>query len=197
MIPNKLMIRKFSVLCKINFIKNSDLSIFHSIYDTFSVDQEVCPFCHTKHSCTKHATYQRDFIVLEAGNPALHKVSITRVICSSCGHSHAILPDILIPYGSYSLFLILKVLRQYFLRTVSVEALCASFQISISTLYTWLRLFRQHKVLWLGVVNDAATSSLSFIDKLLDSSSFTQDFFECFAFSFLQSHQRKARSSLP
>lgn len=191
------MIRKFSILCKLNFIKDSDLSIFHSIYNDFSVHQKVCPFCHAKHSCSKHDTYQRDFIVLEAGKPVLHKISITRVICSSCGHTHAILPDILIPYGSYSLFFILKVLRQYFLKTISVEALCAGFQISISTLYAWIRLFRQHKELWLGVVNDAATSSLSFVDGLFDCVSFTKDFFNLFAFSFLQSHERRARSPLP
>jgi len=191
------MIRKFSILCKLNLIKDSDLSIFHSIYDTCSVPHEVCPFCHAKHSCSKHDTYQRDFIVLEAKKPILHKVSITRVICSSCGRTHAILPDILIPYGSYSLFFILKVLRQYFLRTISVEALCTRFQISISTLYAWIRLFRQHKELWLGVINDATTSPLSFLDGLFDCASFTEDFFHHFAFSFLQSHERRARSPLP
>ncbi|MCQ2495521.1 MAG: DUF6431 domain-containing protein [Lachnospiraceae bacterium] len=47
-----------------------------------------------------HAYYQRS-IKTVAGNLRFH---ICRVICESCGHSHAILPSSIIPYSQISLF---------------------------------------------------------------------------------------------
>lgn len=191
------MIRKFSLLCKLNFINNSDLSIFHSIYDNLSLSKEVCSHCNARHSCSIHDTYERNLIVISDRTIRCHTVNITRVICSSCGHTHAILPDILIPYGSYSLFFILKILRLYFLHTSNVSSLCEHFQISISTLYNWVHLFNQQKELWLGVLLHASTTSLSFLDDLLTDSYFPENFFRAFHFSFLQSHLITTRFRYP
>jgi hypothetical protein len=191
------MIRKFSLLCKLNFINNSDLSIFHSIYDSLSFSKEICSHCNARHSCSLHSTYERHLIAMQGHHIVCHTVTITRVICSSCGHTHAILPDILIPYGSYSLFFILKILRLYFLHTSTVTSLCEHFQISISTLYTWVHLFNQQKALWLGVLLHASTSSLSFLDDLLSNSCFPEHFFHAFHFSFLQFHFITTRFEYP
>lgn len=164
---------------------------------SFVISSEVCPFCNAKHRCSSHSYYERDMIVIENGSVICHSLTIPRVICSSCGHTHAILPDVLIPYGSYSLFFILRVLRLYFLHSFTIEKLCSRYEISISTLYAWVHLFQKQKSLWLGVLSDAEISPLSFIGLLMDTSSFTAKFFQSFFFSFLQQYRFTSLSHLP
>lgn len=191
------MIRKFTLLCKLNSIKISDFRIFMNSQDSIVISSEVCPTCGAKHLCSFHASYVRDMIVIENSAVVFHNVSISRVICSSCEHTHALLPDVLIPYGSYSLFFILRVLRLYFLHSYTVVKLCFIYSISISTLYAWIHLFHRQKSLWMGVLSDLETSSLSFLCILMDVSSFPVDFFRSFHFSFLQQYRFTTVSHLP
>jgi Domain of unknown function (DUF6431) len=123
-----------------------------------------CPFCGAKRpTWSHHASYDRYLISYEKGIPTTYTISITRLICSSCGHTHAILPEIIIPYGSYSLIFVLNVLRDYYLPHMTVQTLCDKYQISPSTLYAWKHLFLIHKKLWLGVLEDIYQSSLDFL----------------------------------
>ena len=69
------------------------------------------------------------------------RVQIRRVRCGSCGHTHAILPDHIVPYSTYSLQFILRVLAEYFLGLRTVEQLCRRYAISASMLYQWKALF--------------------------------------------------------
>ena len=74
---------------------------------------------------------------------------VLRVKCTSCGHTHALLPEMLIPYSSYSLRFILTVLENYFLHIHPVEVICETYQISHSTLYAFRSLFLSPKsCLW-------------------------------------------------
>ncbi len=164
---------------------------------SFVLSKEVCPFCKARQLCSLHSTYERDMIATQHGTVVCHRLTISRVICSSCGHTHAILPDVLIPYGSYSLFFILRVLRLYFLHSYSVEKLCSRYGISISTLYAWVHLFKKQKTLWLGALSDAETSPLSFLCLLMDAPSFPAKFFHSFFFSFLQQYRFTSLSHLP
>lgn len=72
-----------------------------------------------------------------------------RVFCKSCGHAHAILPDLIIPYSSYSLFFILHVLGQYFAHISSIEQICKCSSISVNQFFKWLSLWKAHKQSWL------------------------------------------------
>jgi len=125
-------------------------------------------------------------ITFESGLNTCHSVSITRVICNSCSHTHAILPDHLIPFGSYTLSFVLKVLRAYFLGSKTVTSLCEFFQISISTLYEWIKLFKEQKQIWLGMLNDATISVVKFIDEILSGSKSVSSFYQITKTSFLQ-----------
>lgn len=191
------MIRKFTLLCKLNLINNSDFHLFMNAQDSMSISSEICPSCGAKHLCSFHAFYNRDLIVIQNNAVVFHDVSISRVICSSCGHTHALLPDTLIPFGSYSLFFILKVLRLYFLQSYTIEKLCSLYSISISTLYAWVHLFNKQKALWLGVLSELETSSLSFLSMLMETSSFPMAFFHAFHVSFLQQYPFTTLSHLP
>ena len=189
------MIRLFFLFGKLESLNVSSLRIFNEAMNAFDLHHESCPCCKAKGNLSFHDGYSRDLIVYESGRVCCHNIPIKRVMCSSCGHTHAVLPSVLVPYGSYSLLFILRVLREYFNRRCSVRALCECFSIAVSTLYTWKRLFLKHKTLWLGVLEDLRLSAVSFLNGLLASElpSFLGLFFDLSAFSFLQN----ARSPSP
>ena len=194
------MIRNFAILCKLNLRNISDSRIFSDSLASFSPSSAVCPICGAKGCLSYHASYSRDLIGMNKGASFMMKVTIPRVFCSSCRHTHAILPDILIPYGSYSLTFILCVLKDYFKRTSRVISICDKYQISISTLYAWKHLFTRHKKLWLGLFQDSAKSPLMFLRDLfhLDSPTlFTKGFFLLCSFSFMQQGAKTSSLNLP
>lgn len=150
------------------------------------MDAFLCPKCGRAHSCTELPTYSRYLISIEDGLVICHNIKVLQVRCESCSSIHAILPDCLIPYSSYSLTFVLTVLRTHFLGNKTVETLCHSFQISASTLYAWIKLLYRHKRLWLGLLKNAEVSVDSFLDGILDMPFSTKFFFNTYKFSFLQ-----------
>ena len=194
------MIRNFTILCKLNLKNISDSRLFSDSLASFSPSKAVCPVCGAKGCLSYHASYSRDLIGMDKGSLFSSMVSIPRVICSSCRHTHAILPDILIPYGSYSLTFILNVLKEYFKGSTTLISLCSRYQISPSTLYAWKKLFFIHKELWLGMLADSMEKPLKFLNNLfhLDHMSvFIQAFFLQCSFSFMQQLPKTSFSHLP
>jgi len=199
---HKIMIREFTVFCKLNLISLSTLQIFEEFLDNFRIEDCVCPICGAKHACSYHDDYERCLISYESRKTVYSPVNVPRGICESCGHTHAILPEIIIPYRSYSILFILTVLRDYYIRSSSVQELCNKYQIAISTLYLWKRLFNKHKILWLGLLEDAATPASDFLDFLMDFSKGVlsqglKHFFLAQDFSFLQGISKTARYASP
>jgi len=180
------MIRNFELFCNLNRIGSDDLSLLTLAIRSFNPGRITCPACGAAYSCSLHSHYQRDFISFSKQDVSIDSVPIPRLICSSCGHTHAFLPGILIPHASYSLFFILKVLRAYFLKTDTVAAICQFASIAISTLYRWLQLFFLHKRLWLGILKDHSTSNRDFLKQIAYQPLFPELFFSHFQFSFLQ-----------
>jgi hypothetical protein len=117
-----------------------------------------------------------------------YRIEIKRVKCGSCGKTHALLPDILIPFGSYALRFVLTVLRAYLVRNTTVESLCESFAISISTLYKWIHLFREHANLLLPALEQLAWVARGSIECLEGIEALPSFFFGRYRFSFLQNH---------
>jgi transposase-like protein len=180
------MIRVFDAFGKSFFHCNPDLIIFDTFMNNLQVDKLTCPLCGAKYNCSAFSSYSRHMITFENGLNTCHNISIDRVICHSCNHTHAILPDILIPFGSYTLSFVLTALRAYFLSSKTVTSLCEYFQISVSTLYTWIKLFIEQKHIWLGLLNDASTSPSNFIDDLLNHRISLSAFHNLTNISFLQ-----------
>lgn len=156
----------------------------------------VCPVCASRGNCAPHAGYTRSLIEYEGGKVVYRRVRIRRVRCGSCKHTHAILPDCIVPYSTYSLLFILRVLAEYFLGLRTVEQLCRRYAISASMLYQWKALFLEHKAVWLGVLRDLETTPAGFIRQLLAlprySSDFGKPFWRKAARSFLQGHRDAA-----
>ena len=186
------MIRKNALLCKLIRIKTSSKSIFDSYMNHYQPHPEICPLCKSQGNCRIHAYYNRSVIDFKYGLKVKSSICVKRLICDSCGHTHAVLPDILIPYASYSLMFILRVLGEFFLGMTSIEALCEKFSITSMQFYKWLQLWKQHKQLWLGILSDMETSNWGFLKSLILTetySDFGTAFCRQFSYSFLQAHK--------
>lgn len=165
--------------------------LFDAYMDSFSIKRETCPVCGSTGNCHTHAYYSRKIVDFLHGKPVWTEVIILRLICDSCAQTHAILPDIIIPYSSYGLFFLLRVLAEHFAAISTVEQLCERFGISRNQFYKWKRLWNEHKQEWLGLLASLETTDLDFLKELTMKTDYS-DFASCFvrksSRSFLQSH---------
>lgn len=155
------MIHKKGITCKLILLKSlPDSFLFDQAVKLVNLDDCVCPFCDCKGQFRKIMPYHRSMISVRDGQRDESSVSVPRAICKACGHTHAILPDILIPFSSYSIRFVLTVLTEYCHKSCTVAELCSKWQISVSTLYTWIHLFQEHSEAW-AKVSDIALEALS------------------------------------
>ena len=178
------MIRPFTVFCKLNQVAFSDRQWLEKETGSLSHTDGDCPVCHAHACLSPFAAYTRYLVEWKDSHPVTHEVTVQRYLCSSCGHTHALLSSALVPYSSYSLRFILLVLRDYFLGRSCVQKVCERAGISVSTLYRWKTLFFKHKALWLGVLEDLAGPQGSFLESM--DGIFLRSFYQTFRFSFLQ-----------
>lgn len=167
---------------------------------SFRPERQRCPHCKSTGNCTPHASYERSLVSFEHGKVVYRRLIIPRVICLSCNRTHAILPDIIIPYGSYSLTYILQLMKEYYSRTMTVEQLCERFHLSISTFYRLKHTYLSHRLIWLGITISAgkkASDFLLFLEGYDDFSGFLTQFHQLTAFSFLQQRNKASRCHLP
>lgn len=165
--------------------------MFGSYMDSFRPELETCPVCGSKGNCHIHAYYSRKIVDFIYGKPVRTQVIILRLLCESCTHTHAILPDIIIPYSTYSLFFLLRIMAEHFLGISTVDQLCERFGITRNQFYKWKALFHKHKQEWLGLLESMETSDAAFLKELTmktDYSDFASGFFRKSHLSFLQSH---------
>ena len=188
------MIRLFSKLCKcfkqISF--ENEINIFDEYMEAINIDDLICQSCGARHSLSPFASYERHLVTYDNAEVQDNIITISRYICSSCGHTHAILPPVIIPYSSFSFKFTLSIVYDYFVgKFNSVESMCNHYGIAISSFYRLLRKFKEHKKLWLGLLEDKLTSSLDFIQNLklytfTEIETFIIDFFNQNGLSFFQ-----------
>jgi hypothetical protein len=193
------MIRLFKVFCKLNFKKLSVLDLYTESIKEYSPDkissiEMPCPNCGAQNpSWSYFESYDRDLIAYENGKTITYQIKITRISCSSCRSTHALLPEIIIPYGSYSLLFVVKVLKDYFSK-IKIKDICVKYQISVSMIYAWKKLYLNHKQLWLGVLDNLYQSTIEFIS-IIPNTKTSKDlanFFASNGCSFLQGISKKA-----
>lgn len=178
------MIRLFTIFCKLNQLPFSDRQWMEQDISGFCSCGAACPFCGAKGCLDIFAHYERYLVELQAGRPVTYRVKIPRYRCASCAHTHALLSSCLVPYRSYSLRLILHVLRCYFLRLKTVTGICEEVGITPATLYQWKNVFLRQKALWLGALCDLERSASSFLSEV--TGDFLKGFSNTFGFSLLQ-----------
>ena len=117
------MIRKNVLACKLIRIKSSASRLYQSQKEGFRPEMEICPYCGSRGCCVRFASYERYVLDFLDGHPVCETVRVPRIRCGSCRRTHAILTDSLVPYRSYSLFFILRVIGEYLLHLQTVEGL--------------------------------------------------------------------------
>ena len=191
-----VMIRENQLFCKLIRLKSSTKTLFDSFMVSFKPRNETCPVCGRTGACARFGSYNRYAVDFIKARPVESTLTITRVQCS-CGSTHAILPDPIIPYNSYSLLFILRVLAEYSLELRNVDDLCERFGIVPSTLYRWKDLYINHRREWQGLLKtleQSLTDSITELVFLDPYSSFASSFFLKTGISFMQSHRNPAYS---
>lgn len=175
-----------------NSINISSKSIFIRFMNRYSPKSEICPVCQAKGRFSVHSYYNRSIIDFTSGQRIKDNICIMRVKCAHCHHTHAILPDIIIPYASYGIHFILQVLLLYFSHIHTIEKICEYFSISQNLLFKWISLFQKHKQEWLGLSIDSKISCYDFCTTLMNQdifSDFLESFTQKFQIPFLQKHR--------
>ena len=192
------MIRLNALDCK---LKNTILSVrdlFRQSLEQSPLFLLVCPYCGAKGTCNKRGSYERSLVTFPDGKPQVVRLRIPRVQCT-CGKSHALLPDFIVPYLSYSLPMILRILSDFFTRRLTIRGICEKYLVSPPLIYRFKKRFLIHKKQWLGILRDMELSTISFMEELLMSSydRFHDAFLRLTTYSFLQSHKNPANCSRP
>lgn len=85
-------------------------------------------------------SYQRNYITFYNNSIIEERCIIPVLFCDSCKHYHAILSNFsIVPHCQYSIFFILCVIYDKEVNKLTVENVIEKYQISISTLYRWLK----------------------------------------------------------
>ena len=135
-----------SVLGALCTLKHTDLELYLAATSSFDMTGylRVC-------------SYERDLIYYHSGKRVCSKIRVTRVRIKGnlSRHTHAILPDILVPYSSYSIRFILSVICLYHNRNCSSSTFTSGLYLSRSTINTWIRLYEDHFSELLAILKDA------------------------------------------
>ena len=194
------MVRFFTALYKSLLKSLCDEAIFLETTGQYSYISEACPRCGAAGKLTPHGDYERGFSEHKDGKRVDTRLKPLRFKCRSCGATHAMLPDIVIPYGRYSLRFVLAVLIAYFERAATVAKICEDFGIAASTLYEWKKRMALDKELLLGVLISRKTSASAFLRGLLSSNNLSYSlraFFQRYGLSFMQRRSPSASRSRP
>jgi len=185
------MIRLFTALCK-SILENisTEAESFQESTKEYNAYGGKCPNCGVLGQLSSYGSYERFLISIISGKPKESRIKPLRFKCGKCKTTHALLPDIIVPYSPYSLRFILTFLIAYAERTVTVVELCNCYGIAVSTLYRWRKRLLSHKELLLGIIRDQTEPCLAFIQELLGKVDLLSErlklFFHTHGFSFMQ-----------
>jgi len=183
------MIRLFTILNKIDFKHvPSGIELFHSVAGQTKIGLAQCPPpCKTHGRMVRHDTYKRYLVDYDKGVHE-YRVEIESAKCTACKKTHAMLPDVIIPYKTYSIIFILIVVKEYF-HTRKAIGICEKYGIAVSTLYAWRDRYLVHAALDLGASVEAALlTSSHWLENARDicRTNAPYDYFGRFGFSFLE-----------
>lgn len=144
-----------------------------------------CPICHSRHRFHRHGSYSRFLILPYDGSFQEEQMEILRLKCTSCNHTHAILPADVIPYCIYSVSAVIKVCRFCLAEHQPVSGMASISGICYQMIYVmlrllsfyldWISLLLRNLNLWVSAWMPSAAETLPFLDA---------SFFEQFAISF-------------
>ncbi len=104
--------------------------------DITDIDKNVCPCCKAKNKLIKYGKYDRNVSVLVNDCVENYNVSVQRVICNSCEHTHALLPNFIVPYKIISLVSIAQIVQKA--SVSSAYKLAEIIKLSFQMIYTYI-----------------------------------------------------------
>lgn len=112
------------------------------IFNSYSIFDYTCPKCGSKHSLSRHGSYERNICFMkDYHNIYEEKMSIIRLKCSSCSSTHAILPNDIIPYCIYSFSTIINILTRRYIKNEKILAIGEDLSISFQLIYNFISRF--------------------------------------------------------
>ena len=141
----------------------------------------MCPTCGNVSSFQRWGSYQRYYICnLQTSTGVLlveAQISIKRLRCNKDGHTHALIPDYITPYKIYSIKLILEMILEISRieadsslnnkqKAAAKRKVLDKYKITRDQANTAQRIFRQDKILWLGVTLAHEIGNIEFIERL-------------------------------
>ena len=97
-----------------------------------------CPNCKAKCNFSYHGSYVRNISFICEDKIYDFKITVTRVICNSCGSTHALLPNFIVPYKIFSRESILYVVENSL--SSSVLKIAEKMNLSIQLIYSFITL---------------------------------------------------------
>jgi hypothetical protein len=188
------MLRHFNKFYKLDFRK-LNLDAYITLYASGQAFLgDICPICGGGGTLRGHGAYKRSAVLYDDGQ-IFRMMEVKRLICA-CGRTHAVLPELIIPYRTYSLLFVLMVLKAYYMRSIGHETvvdIAARFEIAVSTLYAWKKRFEEQRALWLGALAAISEAIEEFFSRHIRSAPHASaglfDFYDRFGFSFMQGYQ--------
>ena len=164
---------------KLFFDENTAEDLYDMFCSNFRKEMGVCPCCNSTGNCGVHGYYARHLVDYYKGKIRTKRIRILRLLCKTCKHTHAVLPDIIVPYAQYTIRFICRVVSEKLKSAKTIDAICRKFDIAYKTLYRFLEVFKEHKALWFGVVESAETSQVQFLN-IMCAFECLSDFYEGF-----------------
>ena len=116
--------------------KERNLYIQSLMPDITDIHENVCPCCHAKNKLIKYGKYERNLSILVNDNIEIYRVSVQRVICNSCNHTHALLPNFIVPYKIMAIFSIAQIVQRAYIS--SAYKLSRVINLSVQMIYTYM-----------------------------------------------------------
>lgn len=133
----------------------------------------VCPKCESVGLFHNHATYDRFLF-----NGTEEIITIQRIRCEACGATHALLPDIIVPYRYFSSLFILKLFDLYLKESLSISKIASALNISIQAVESLINCYKKIHEERMKIINHN-------LSRILDRD-FMVDYFRMFFFFFMQ-----------
>lgn len=104
--------------------------------DITDIHRNLCPCCHAVNQLIKYGTYERNLSILEDNEINNYKISVQRVMCKSCGHTHSLFPNFIVPYKIMALFSIAQIVQKASIS--SAYKLAETINLSVQMIYTYI-----------------------------------------------------------
>lgn len=128
---HKYMIIDFDVCCN---------CYREEILNFFGFWKYCCPACGARKSFTRHATYERNICYMKNNECVGMRITVLRLLCSSCGTTHAILPSGTIPFCYYPISCVIYFLSEFLIEKNSIPKISDKLSLVPATVHLyWLK----------------------------------------------------------